>query len=119
MTVATVFAVLSGSAPVTALVPATRIEALRRTQLLTVPAITLTEVTRTPFPHLRGTSGLSRSLVQVDCYGNTYTEALSVAAAVRTALEGATHQFEEQIERNEPETNPELFLITQSWLVFT
>jgi hypothetical protein len=121
MTVAIVRAVLAADSAVTALVPATRIEALRRTQSFAIPAITLTDVAKVPFTHLRGNAGLDLNSVQVDFYGATYTEALNVATAARAALEADAARFtmQSQIERNEPETDPELFQITQTWNVFS
>lgn len=121
MTVAIARTVLVNDSAVIALVPAERIEALRRTQTLAVPAITLTDIVRVPFSHLLGNAGLDSNQVQIDCYGNTYTEALNVAAAVRAALEADSRHFtmSSQIERNEPETDPELFQLTQTWLIFS
>lgn len=119
MTVAIVGAVLVAAPAVTSLVPAARIQAIRRTQSYPVPGITLTSVVETPFEHLRSSAGLNLSQMQVDCYGVTYTQALEIAVAVREALEAAGHVFRNQIERNEPETDPELFLITQTWSVYS
>lgn len=121
MTIAIVNAVLSADPTVLGLVPVERIEALRRTQSFLVPAITLTDVSKVPFTHLRGNAGLDSNQVQVDCFGNTYTEAMNVANAARAALEADTRRFtmNSQIERNEPETDPELFQITQTWQIFS
>ena len=119
MTVATVRAVLVAAAPVTTLVPAERIEALRRTQSFVLPAITLTDVSKTPVNHLRGHAGLDENQVQIDCLAANYTAALGVADAVRTAMQTAGFLMSDQFERNEPETDPELFQITQSWSVFS
>lgn len=121
MSVAYVGAVLVASGAVTALVPAERIEALRRTQSFDIPAITLTNVSKSPFTHLRGNAGLDADVVQIDIYGDTYTDALTIAAAVRAALEAdAAHPtMQSQDEINEPEQNPELFQITQTWNVFS
>jgi hypothetical protein len=89
MTVATVRAVLAAAGSVTALVPAARIEAL--------------------------------SAVQIDIYAADYTNALTIATAVRAALEADASRMtlQSQIERNEPETDPELFQISQTWNVFS
>jgi hypothetical protein len=121
MTVATVRAVLAAAGSVTALVPAARIEALRRTQSFAIPAITLTDITRVPFTHLRGNAGLDLSAVQIDIYAADYTNALTIATAVRAALEADASRMtlQSQIERNEPETDPELFQISQTWNVFS
>lgn len=119
MTVAVVGAALIADVGVTTLVPAERIEALRRTQGIAIPAITITDVVRTPFNHLRGWGGTDANQVQVDLYASNYTDALQIAAAARAALETAGYIMESQLERNEPETDPELFLITQQWSVFT
>lgn len=114
-------AVLVAAPAVTGLVPAARIEGLRRTQSFDIPAITLTNISKVPFTHLGGNAGLDSNQVQIDCYGNDYTEALNVAAAVRTALEADPAHFtmSGQNERPEPETNPELFQLTQTWLIFS
>lgn len=118
MTVAVIGAVLAADASVTALVPAENIEALRRTQGLGIPAITITNVSNVPLNHLRGWGGLDQNQVQVDVFAANYTSALQIAAAVRTALEAADYQLELSLERNEPETDPELFQITQTWSVY-
>lgn len=117
--VATARAVLIADATTTAIVPAERIEALRRTQSFEVPAITLQNVTKVPVNHLRGWGGIDTNVVQVDYYAATYTEALTLAAAARTALEAGGFLMRDQLERNEPETDPELFQMTQTWSVFT
>ena len=121
MTVAIARAVLVAAPAVTALVPVERIEGLRRTQTFDIPAITLTTVSKVPVTHLGGNSGLDANQVQIDCYGNDYTEALNVSAAVRAALEADSRDFTmvSQYERPEPETNPELFQITQTWSIFS
>jgi len=119
MAVATVRAVLIASAPVTALVPATRIEPLRRTQSLAVPAISLQRISETPFPHLRSSAGLTINSVQLDIWAIGYTAAKAIADACRSALEAATHEFVGESDGYEPETDPELYRITQTWSVFT
>ncbi len=121
MSVAIVRAVLVASGAVTTLVPAERIEALRRTQSFAAPAITLTDISKIPFSHLGGNAGLDLNSVQIDVYGDTYTDALTITDAIRTALEADAANFvmQSQLERNEPETDPELFQITQTWSVFS
>lgn len=119
MTVAVARAVLVAAAPVTALVDAERIEALRRTQSFDVPAITLQEASLTPVNHLRGASGYDANSVQIDSYAGTYTDALQIAAAIRSAMQAAGHLLQQQQEQAEPENNPELFQITQTWSVYS
>jgi len=119
MTVAIARAVLVAAPAVTTLVDAERIEALRRTQSFQIPAIMLQSIALVPYNHLRGPSGLDANTVQVDSYGNDYTEALTVAAAVRAALEAAGHLLQQQQELAEPENNPELFVISQTWSVYS
>lgn len=121
MPVATVRAVLVAASAVTDLVPATRIEPLRRTQSLAVPAITLQRVSTVPFNHLRGDGDLDANLVQLDVIAGDYTAARLIATACRNALQDAAarHVMQSEIDGYESETDPELYRITQTWSVFT
>lgn len=117
MPVATVFAVLSASPAVTALVPATQITPLRREQGMSVPAITLQRVSTVPTNNLVDDGGLDANLVQIDYYGTDYTALKAIADACRTAL--ADHEMQSEIDGYEPGTDPELCQLTQTWSVFT
>ena len=120
MTIATVRAVLVAAAPVTALVPAARIEPLRRTQSFTTPAVTLQVISKIPFNHLTGDGNLDGCLVQVDYWASTYTTARAVADAARVALKAAAFTMQSELDGGfEPETDPELFRITQTWSVYS
>lgn len=119
MPVATARAVLVASGAVTALVPENRIEAIRRTQSLAVPAIILQRISTTPFNHLTGNGVLDANLVQLDVFGTDYTAARLIADTCRTALEAAGHPLQSEIDGYESETDPELYQITQTWSVFT
>lgn len=119
MAVATVRTVLVNAAPVTALVPAARIEPIRRTQSFSLPAITLQVVSKVPFNHLRG-AGLDLSQVQVDYWASDYTTARALADAGRAALDAALLTMQSELDGGfEPETDPELFRVTQTWSVYT
>jgi hypothetical protein len=119
MSVMTVRTVLVNASAVTAIVPATRIEALRRTQSFEVPALTITDAVATDFNGLTGFAGLTSHLVQVDVYGADYTQCKELADIVSIALRAGGFARQSEIERNEPGTDPELFQKTQTWLVFT
>lgn len=120
MSVGTVRAALVAAAPVTALVPEARIEPLRRTQSFAVPAITIQVTSRIPYNHLRAGGALYRYLDQVDYWATNYTAARAIADAGLAALEAAGHLMESEIDSgHEPETDPELFRITQIWSVIT
>lgn len=117
---AAVRAVLVAAAPVTALVPAARIEPIRRTQSFDTPAITLQVVSKIPVSHLRSSSGLDECVVQLDVWALNYTSARTIADACRSALQAGSYLMNSEIDSgHEPETDPELFRITQSWSVFT
>jgi hypothetical protein len=120
MSVEAVRTVLVSAAPVTALVPAARIEPLRRTQSFATPAITLQRIAGIPTSHLRGSAGLMHHHVQLDVWAQHYSDALDIAAACRTALEALPHGFilESEIEGHESEPDPELARIIQTWSVF-
>jgi hypothetical protein len=120
MTIATVRAVLVADSAVIALVPAIRIEPMRRTQSFALPAITLQVISKVPFNHLRGDGRLDLCLVQVDYWATSYTQARQAADAGRAALNAAGMTMTSEIDGGfEPETDPELFRITQSWSVYS
>lgn len=120
MGVSTVRAVLIAAAPVTAIVPADRIEPVARTQALAVPAITLQRVSSVPFAHLRANGALRVNSVQVDCWASDYTSARTLADACTAALDAAGFTLQSEIDGGlESETDPELFRVTQTWSVFT
>jgi hypothetical protein len=113
--------VLVAAGAVTALVPADRIEALRRTQSFAVPAITLQRVSVVPQSHLRSSAGLDSNLVQLDVWDSQYTRARSIADACRASLEALPAGFIMTLETEgfEAETDAELYRISQTWSVFT
>ena len=82
------WALLTGSAAVTALVPATRIVWGVMPQGSALPGIVMHVIGNQDQPHLSDTDGLWRGRVQVDCYGLTYASAKLTARAVIGALNG-------------------------------
>jgi len=119
MSVATVRAVLVASGAVTALVPATRIEPIRRTQRTAIPAIVLQRISMIKFPHLRANGSLKQTLVQLTVIDDDYTNALAIADACSTALDAAGYVLQSELDGYESETDPELYQIPQTWSVFT
>jgi hypothetical protein len=114
-------ALISASA-VTALVPAARITPLRRPQGITLPAITLQRIVDVPFNHLTGSAGLDLTSVQLDVFAIDYSGASgarAIADACRAALYAAGIQLQTEIEGYEPDTDPELYRVTQTWSVYT
>lgn len=79
-------ALLTGSAAVTALVPASRISFGAHPQGAGWPGIVLQTVSAFKEAHMQGPDGLLRGRVQVDCYALTYAEAKRVARAVIETL---------------------------------
>ncbi len=53
-----------------------------------LPAIVLTRISGTRDLDLHGASGLVDSIVQADCYGETYASAKGAARALRDAVNG-------------------------------
>lgn len=82
---------LHASNAVIALVPAVRIRPAKIAQADVLPAITYQVTERTTDDGIDGTSKTVLAAVQVDCWGNTYDEAWSVADAVH----GALHYYRE------------------------
>lgn len=108
-------AVLRASGAVTALVPQKRMEAHRRTQTYVLPAILLSEAVVTPFNHLTGHAGIDANQIQLKALGTTYTQAKLIADACRTALQAAGYLLLSELKDNEPDSDPELFEIIQTW----
>ena len=119
MAIQTVYAVLAAAAPVTALVPAERIEPIRRTQSLPIPAIVISRPSVVPENHLTGWANLDGSLVQLDIFAATFAEAVAIAAACRTALEAAQHLMTLQVDGYEPDVDPELYRLILNFQVWT
>lgn len=84
--VAIVRYLLSQAAAVTAVVPATRIQAGVLPQGTAVPFISITEVSGTELLHLTASSGLNTERVQVTVDGLSYQQVQQVLALCRTAL---------------------------------
>lgn len=53
-----------------------------------LPAIVLTLIDDAEGHHLKGPDGLSTGRVQVDCYADTYADAMQLARAVRAKMDG-------------------------------
>lgn len=119
MPVATVRALLVANPAVMVLVPAARIEPLRRTQGFALPAITLQRISTVPSNHLRGNGALDANLVQVDFYGADYTALRNIADVCRSTLEAGGHTMQNETDGYESDTDPELYRLLQTWSVFT
>jgi len=80
-------AILAGSAGVSALVSG-RIRPVRAGQQDALPFVVYQTVSGVPDYTSQGASGYVQTRVQVDCYGETYTSAKTVARSVVAALSG-------------------------------
>jgi hypothetical protein len=80
-------ALLLAHAPLTALT-STRIHWLRAPQAVARPYVVLQSISGIPDVTHQGPSGLVAGRVQVDCYGDTYGSAKTVARAVTGRLSG-------------------------------
>lgn len=81
-------ALLTGSAAVTALVPAARIEWGVLGQGRTLPAVRMFLISNIDGLTMQGPDGLWRGRVQVDVYAETYASAQAVAGAIISILHG-------------------------------
>ena len=110
--------VLAASGAVIALVPASRIEPVRRTQALAAPAILLQRISVVPQNHLRGDGDLDACVVQLDVFATTYAATRSIADACRSALQAAGYLMTLEVDGFEPDVDPELYRLSQSWQVW-
>ena len=121
MAVKIVHDVLVASGAVTAIVgasPNERISPLIKAQNITLPAVTLSRVALTPQNHLRGYGNLESDRVQADSWADTYLQALTLAAACRTAMVAAGHVFNSEFDNHEPEVDEGIYRITQDYTVW-
>lgn len=81
-------ALMTGSTAVTALAPAARIVWGVLGQGRALPALVLNLIYNRDGLTMQGPDGLWRALVQVDCYGASYRDALALAEAVTGLLHG-------------------------------
>jgi len=89
MSIQIVYNVLSVDSAVIALV-GTRITPVERKDYI-YPAVVLTEYELDAVNALDGWGGTDHSVIQVDSWGTTFSQADAVAAACRTALQNAGH----------------------------
>lgn len=52
----------------------------------TLPAVVLKEISNEAVEHLKGTSGVSTTRVQIDCYATSYPAAFALREAIRQRL---------------------------------
>lgn len=64
----------------------TRVYWQRLEQNATLPAVVLKELSNEAAEHLLGTSGLSTTRVQIDCYATSYPAAFALREAIRQRL---------------------------------
>jgi outer membrane receptor protein involved in Fe transport len=81
-----IYALLTGSAPVTAEV-GTRIYPVFRPQGSALPAVVYTEISTTPSDTKSGPSDVDAVRVQIDVFSATYAQAVDIAQAVRAVLD--------------------------------
>lgn len=81
-------ALLTGSAAVTAIAPASRINWGERPQGGALPALILSVVSGAEGLVMNGPNGLLESRVQIDAYGETYADAKVLSRAVIGVLHG-------------------------------
>lgn len=116
MSIQAMRAVLVADSAVTALVPATRIEPTRRTQGAALPAIVLEVSSRSPVNHLTGYAGLDELRVTLTIHAETYHQAMTLAAACRSALQNAGYVMESGPDGYEPAVDPEEYTVQQAWV---
>lgn len=108
-----VYALLSASAAVTALVPAARIHGQGYAgESPAAPYITWLMVSGMPHNYMADRPGIDAFRAQVDCWAPTAAEAKQIAEAVRNALE-LDAQCVSMFEDFDPETK--LFRFSSDW----
>jgi hypothetical protein len=89
--------ILRNDATTIALTTATRIYPSQRSQQSGLPAITVKVINNDPSDTKSGVSGLDQVEVEVISYGETYSSALAVSKAVRTALDRTSGTYNGEV----------------------
>ena len=79
---------LTSSAAITAIAPASRINWGVHPQGAPLPALVLNTISDAEGLHMQGPDGLSEGRVQIDAYAHSYGGAKDLSRAVRTVLHG-------------------------------
>lgn len=90
MSESSIYSTLSNDSGVSNLV-SSRIYPNRRPQDSALPSIMYFRAVTNPENELKGGAGIDQIRYQIESYGATFSDARSVADAVRTAMEGAGH----------------------------
>lgn len=100
-----------------AAIAGSRISPVYRSQDVPVPAVTLSNVGKSPINALNTYAGIDSNRVQADCWADTYTQARQLAEAVRNAMQTAGHLLEfEADDRDDPSGQ---FRVIQDFYVWT
>lgn len=83
-----------------------------------MPAIVFLRIASTPENTLNGGATIDQIRFQVDTYANTYAEAKSVSASVRTAMESASFKGTLQTDQDLFEPDVKLYRVTQDYYVW-
>ena len=84
----------------------------------TIPAIVYIRIASTPENTLNGGATIDQIRFQVDTYANTYAEAKSLSASVRTAMESASFKGTLQTDQDLFEPDVKLYRVTQDYYVW-
>jgi hypothetical protein len=83
-----------------------------------MPAIAYLRIASTPENTLDGGATIDQIRIQVDTYANTYAEAKTVSASVRTAMESASFKGTLQTDQDLFEPDVKLYRVTQDYYVW-
>lgn len=84
----------------------------------TKPAIVCLRIASTPENTLNGGATIDQIRFQIDTYANTYAEAKSLSASVRTAMESASFKGTLQTDQDLFEPDVKLYRVTQDYYVW-
>ena len=108
------YATLSGNAGVTAIC-STRIYPNLAPESASNPLIVYSMVTGNNISTITGVGDMERKRIQINCNGNTYAEAKSLAAAVQSALSGNGY-LEFQFDQYDSQTQTHTTFVDWSFL---
>lgn len=84
----------------------------------TFPGIVYSRIANLPFNTVVAPSTLDQVRVQIDSYATTYSAAKSLAASVRTAMEGASFKATLQTDQDLYEPDVKVYRVSQDFYVW-
>lgn len=111
----TIVALLRATPAVTNIVGTAGIYPMQAPSDAQTPFIVYSTVSGVPLNYLQGSTQMDGRRVQIDCYAKSYSQAQTMAAAVRTALSAEGYEI---FFRDDYEPDTGFYRVQQDWSIY-